>query len=182
MDHWPRRFYVYLGARRAHHNDIKAWVKQRNQPICALMPDRLPDPTTNAVNQANFANLSRMLLDNQLVRSPGHVLDSQRSLHSQIAMAPWGPDNLPGAGVMIYPTSSSTSLLVGAIFLSGPFPEFAVYQQSGRPNPPNPALGQASSSHHQVRFPFVSNYSLPIFIPSQYPYGGHHGSGRYHAP
>jgi hypothetical protein len=159
MDLWPRRFYVYLGGRRAPHNDVKTWVKRCNQPICALMPDRLPDPTANAVNQANFANLSRMLLDNQLVRRPlaVHVLNSERSLYSQIAMAPWGPDNLPGAGVMIYPTSSSSSLLVGAIFLSGPFPEFAVYQQSGRPNPPNPALGQASSSQYQVRFPFVSN-------------------------
>jgi hypothetical protein len=62
-------------------------------------------------------------------------------------MAPWGMENLPGAGIMIYPTSSSQSLLVGAVFLSLPFPEFAVYQQSGRPNP---VMGQASTSQHQV--------------------------------
>ena len=31
------------------------------------MPDELPDPAANALNQANFANLRRMLLDNQTV-------------------------------------------------------------------------------------------------------------------
>jgi hypothetical protein len=31
------------------------------------MADKLPDPAANALNQANFANLSRMLLDNQIV-------------------------------------------------------------------------------------------------------------------
>ncbi|KAI0266564.1 hypothetical protein BC834DRAFT_823874 [Gloeopeniophorella convolvens] len=128
MELWPRRLYVYLGARRVAHNDVKAWVKRYNPPICALMPDKHPDPATNAANQANFANLSRLLLDNQIV-----------------AMAPWNaPDSLPGAGIMIYPTSTSVSLLVGAIFLSGPFPEFAVYQQSSRTNPPNVTPGQTS--------------------------------------
>ncbi|KAI0295723.1 hypothetical protein BC826DRAFT_268455 [Russula brevipes] len=149
IDLWPRRFYVYLGARRTPHNDIKAWVKRYAPPVCALMADKLPDPAANAVNQAAFANLSRMLLDNQI-----------------LAMAPWGLDNIPGAGMMIYPTASSSSLLVGAIYLSGPFPDFATYQQQPtRPNPQNPVLGQSSSSHHQ------------------YPYGGgHHSSGRYGAP
>jgi hypothetical protein len=67
MDLWPKRFYVYLGARRAPHNDVKAWVKRYTPPICALMPDKLPDPAANTMNQANFANLSRMLLENQIV-------------------------------------------------------------------------------------------------------------------
>jgi hypothetical protein len=128
MDLWPGRFYVYLGSRRTPHNDIKAWVKRYSPPICALMADKLPDPTANALNQATFNNLSRMLLDSQI-----------------LAMSPWGLDNVPGAGMMIYPTSSSPSLLVGAIFF-GPFPDFAAYQQ--QPARPNPAV--ASSSHHQV--------------------------------
>ena len=68
MDLWPRRFYVYLGAGRTPHNEVKGWVKRYAPPICALMPDKLPDPAANALNQANFANLSRMLLDNQIVR------------------------------------------------------------------------------------------------------------------
>jgi hypothetical protein len=65
--------------------------------------------------------------------------------NTQLALAPWGLDNLPGAGMMIYPTSSSSSLLVGAIFLSGPFPDFAAYQQQpARSNPQNPVMGQSS--------------------------------------
>jgi len=67
MDLWPRRFYVYLGAGRTPHNEVEGWVKRYAPPICALMPDKLPDPAANALNQANFANLSRMLLDNQIV-------------------------------------------------------------------------------------------------------------------
>jgi hypothetical protein len=67
MDLWPGRFYVYLGSRRTPHNDIKAWVKRYAPPICALMADKLPDPTANALNQATFNNLSRMLLDSQIV-------------------------------------------------------------------------------------------------------------------
>lgn len=67
MDLWPGRFYVYLGSRRTPHNDIKAWVKRYAPPISALMADRLPDPNANALNQATFNNLSRMLLDSQIV-------------------------------------------------------------------------------------------------------------------
>ncbi|KAH9050276.1 hypothetical protein EDB84DRAFT_595158 [Lactarius hengduanensis] len=145
MDLWPRRLIVYLNARRVAHDDIKAWTKRYTPPVCALMPDKLPDPAANALNQANFANLSRMLLENQM-----------------LALAPWGQESLPGAGMMIYPTTSSVSLLVGAVFLIGPFPEFATPQQSGRANPSSAITGQAS--HHQ------------------YPYSGHHSSGRYAPP
>jgi hypothetical protein len=67
MDLWPGRFFVYLGSRRTPHNDIKAWVKRYAPPICALMADKLPDPAANALNQATFNNLSRMLLDSQIV-------------------------------------------------------------------------------------------------------------------
>ncbi|KAH9956282.1 hypothetical protein BC827DRAFT_1232856 [Russula dissimulans] len=70
IDLWPRRFYVYPGAYRTQHNDITAWVKRHAPPICALMPDRLPDLAANALNQAAFSNLSRMLLDNQML-TPG---------------------------------------------------------------------------------------------------------------
>jgi len=69
MDLWPGRFYVYLGTRRTPLNDINAWVKHYAPPICALMADNLPDPTANALNQATFINLSRMLLDSQIVSS-----------------------------------------------------------------------------------------------------------------
>ena len=147
MDLWPRRLLVYLNARRVAHNDIKAWTKRFTPPVCTLMPDKLPDPAANALNQANFANLSRMLLENQMVSSkacPMRVRFSMDSLHVQVALAPWGQETPPGAGMMIYPTSSSVSLLVGAVFLIDPFPEFATPQ---RANQSSAVAGQAS---HQV--------------------------------
>jgi len=67
MDLWPRRFYVYLGAGRTPHNEIKGWVNRYAPPVCALMPDELPDPAANALNQEIFANLTRVLLDDQIV-------------------------------------------------------------------------------------------------------------------
>ena len=150
MDLWPRRLLVYLNARRVAHNDIKAWTKRFTPPVCALMPDKLPDPAANALNQANFANLSRMLLENQMVSFKARAMRvqfSSDSLRVQVALAPWGQESPPGAGMMIYPTSSSVSLLVGAVFLIDPFPEFATPQQSGRTNQPSAVTGQGS---HQV--------------------------------
>ena len=135
MDLWPRRFLVYLNARRVAHNDIKAWTKRFTPPVCTLMPDKLPDPAANALNQANFANLSRMLLENQMVSSKAHAMRDRFSMdlpHVQVALAPWSQESPPGAGMMIYPTSSSVSLLVVAVFLIGPFPEFATQQFQSR--------------------------------------------------
>jgi hypothetical protein len=67
MDLWPRRYNVFMSARRVQHNDVKAWVKRYTPPFCALMPDKLSDPAANAVNQADFSNLCRMLLEDQMV-------------------------------------------------------------------------------------------------------------------
>ena len=60
---------MYLSVGRTPHtgNDVNTRVKQQAPPICALMLDKLPDPASNALNQANFANLSRKLLDHQVV-------------------------------------------------------------------------------------------------------------------
>jgi hypothetical protein len=64
------------------------------------------------------------------------VLNFRYSLSTQLGLAPWGLDNLPGAGMMIYPNSSS--ILIRKIFMYNPFPEFAAYQQ--RPTPVNPLV------------------------------------------
>ena len=53
---------------------------------------------------------------------------------------PWGaPDRLPGAGMILYPTPGSTTVLVGAVFLASQFPEWAlpprVASGSGPPLP-----------------------------------------------
>lgn len=116
MNLWPPCLYVYLSQRRAVLTDVSAWVRRHRPPVCAFMPDRLPDPTTHTANQASFASFSRLLLENQLV-CKGHSLYPTASdwrshirLVHWVAFAPWNaPDRLPGAGVMIYPTSSLTS-------------------------------------------------------------------------
>ena len=70
--------------------------------------------------------------------------------------------------MMIYPTSSSSSLLVGAVFLSGPFPEFAAYQQQpARTGPSNPVMGQ--SSHQVWRFHSYLSGFFQQFHPCSVP-------------
>ena len=85
MDLWPRRFYVYLGAGRTPHNEVKGWAKRYAPPVCALMPDMVPDPAVNALNQANFTDLSRMLLDNQIVRFFACFSEFSSGAHSNVA-------------------------------------------------------------------------------------------------
>ncbi|ETW78220.1 hypothetical protein HETIRDRAFT_242372, partial [Heterobasidion irregulare TC 32-1] len=130
MDLWPSHLYVYLSQRRATLHDVSDWVRRNNPPVCAFMPDRLSDPAANLANSARFTTFSRLLYDNQMV-----------------AFAPWNaPDRLPGAGVMIYPTPSSSSLLVGALFLSGNFPDFVTYSQQGPPTRSHPQHPQHRQS------------------------------------
>lgn len=69
MDLWPPRLYIYLSQHRVASAEVSAWVRRHRPPICAFMPDRHPDPAVNTANQASFASFSRLLLDNQLVRS-----------------------------------------------------------------------------------------------------------------
>ncbi|THH14573.1 hypothetical protein EW146_g5771 [Bondarzewia mesenterica] len=115
MDLWPSHLYVYFSQRRITLPDVATWVRRNSPPVCAFMPDRLSDPAANSANQARFTTFSRLLQDNEVV-----------------AYAPWNvPDRLLGAGIMMYPTPSSSSLLVGALFLSGNFPDFVTYSQQG---------------------------------------------------
>ncbi|KAI0319853.1 hypothetical protein OF83DRAFT_719984 [Amylostereum chailletii] len=151
-DLWPNRLFVYISQHRVTRADVSAWVKSHNPPVCAFMPDKHPVSSNTASNQANFASLSRFLLENHMV-----------------AYAPWNiPDRLPGAGIMLYPSPSSHALLIGAIFLSSPFPEFIAYSQpaTSRVSPLNTvpapmpffqqphAYGQPGpSSQHYFQYP-----------------------------
>ncbi|KAI0067009.1 hypothetical protein BV25DRAFT_1897250 [Artomyces pyxidatus] len=150
QDLWPRKFYLYLGQRQISAPDVSAWAKRSRLPVCTFMPDRHPDPQINATNQASFAWLSRHLLSNSLV-----------------AFAPWnmpgGQTNTPGAGIMLYATPSTSSLLVGVIFLSHDFPEFVTgrhdviprqsYQAPGAPS----SYGSAPSSAYSQYPPYPSS-------------------------
>lgn len=69
-------------------------------------------------------------------------------------------DTIPGAGIIIFPAQNSSSLLVGALFLSTQFPDFVVGAPSPRmglpptqrhphyQHPMSPSQGYASSSRH----------------------------------
>lgn len=89
---------------------------------------------------------------------------------SQVGISSWGSDAIPGAGVIIFPASNSSSLLVGALFLTSPFPDFVL----GSPIPLSPGAmpGYAapyqslsppyasSSRHHQTSSPPEQSYSI----------------------
>ncbi|KAA1472397.1 hypothetical protein DENSPDRAFT_179522 [Dentipellis sp. KUC8613] len=158
MDLWPGHLYVYLSQRRAGLQDIVSWVAHHSPPVCTFMPDNHPDPAYTTANHGNFLSFSQLLLDNQMV-----------------AFAPWNaPDRLPGAGIMIYPTPTSGSVLVGAMFLSGPFPNFITFSQ------------QSSASGSSIQSPQAALYQTggasstfgtlepTLTSPSQrhHPYGG----------
>ncbi|KAG6810214.1 hypothetical protein H0H92_012860 [Tricholoma furcatifolium] len=147
-DLWPSQFFTQI-THRPVLRDLQAWVKRRNPPLCTFMPDRHRDPNINAVNQTTFRSLSRILFENQT-----------------IAIASWGSDDIPGAGIIIFPAENSSSLLVGALFLTDTFPEFV----TGTPSPhtplspaPDSAFGSpfqqpissyvASSRHHHSASP-----------------------------
>ncbi|KAF8169823.1 hypothetical protein K438DRAFT_223646 [Mycena galopus ATCC 62051] len=98
---WPSHFFAELAHGRPILREVRAWIQQHAPPISTFMPDRLPDPDTNVVNQTTFRSLSRMLFENQIV-----------------AIARWGTDNFPGGGIIIIPAEHSSALLVAALFFS----------------------------------------------------------------
>ncbi|KAG6819787.1 hypothetical protein H0H93_008702 [Arthromyces matolae] len=115
-DLWPSQFFTHI-IQRSVLKDLQSWVKRHVPPLCTFMPDRHRDPNINAVNQTTFRSLSRILFESQTV-----------------AVASWGTDNIQGAGIIIFPAQNTSSLLVGALFLTSAFPEFIV----GTPSPPTP--------------------------------------------
>ncbi|KAG6853355.1 hypothetical protein C0991_005029 [Blastosporella zonata] len=132
-DLWPSEFFTRI-TQRPVLKDLQAWVKRHAPPLCTFMPERHRDPNINAVNQTTFRSLSRILFENQTV-----------------AVASWGTADIPGAGIIIFPAQNSSSLLVGALFLSDPFPLFI----AGTPSPPLPLTPPLNS-------PYGSHFQQPI--------------------
>ncbi|KAF8887572.1 hypothetical protein BD779DRAFT_1440712 [Infundibulicybe gibba] len=130
-DLWPPQFFAQLIHERPILRDIQAWVKRHAPPICTFMPDRLRDPNANTVNQSTFRSLSTMLFESQTV-----------------AIAPWGTEMISGAGIIIFPAQNSSALLIGALFLSAPFPDFLV----GYPSPSLPLSPPGMQPRHHPQY------------------------------
>ncbi|KAF5375725.1 hypothetical protein D9615_009352 [Tricholomella constricta] len=133
-DLWPSQFFTQI-IHRPMLKDFQSWVKRHAPPLCTFMPDRHRDANINTVNQTTFRSLSRILFENQTV-----------------AIASWGSDDIPGAGVIIFPAQNSSSLLVGALFLTNPFPAF-VTSTSSPPIPLSPS---------QMQMAYGAQYQQPI--------------------
>jgi hypothetical protein len=98
---------------------------------------------------------------------------------SQVAIAPWtASDRLPGAGVVLYPSQHSNNLLLGAILLTSPFPDFIVLSPTASfsPSPAllsprHPTYPQSPYSNHMYpsSYPSTSHHILPHSISHQLP-------------
>lgn len=79
----------------------------------------------------------------------------------QIAVATWNEsDRLPGAGIIIFPTTSSTGLLIGAVFLNSSFPEFII------PSRPGTSTGAGGSGGSGPRYHYSSEPSPSSYSPA----------------
>lgn len=68
IDLWPTQLIFHIAHGRLILKDIQAWVNRHAPPLCTFMPDRVRDTNLNAVNQATFRSLSRILFESQTVR------------------------------------------------------------------------------------------------------------------
>ncbi|TFK85471.1 hypothetical protein K466DRAFT_552019 [Polyporus arcularius HHB13444] len=133
---WPKHFQLHVIRRRGVLREVQAWLAQVQRggqlARCMLMPDRLPEQAASRENQALFESFAAQLLEEEIV-----------------ALAPWSvSEQLPG-GIILYPTSTTRALLVGAVLLNSSFPDFLL--GSASPNalmgvaPHNPSASEAQN-------------------------------------
>ncbi|KAK1230585.1 hypothetical protein PQX77_006322 [Marasmius sp. AFHP31] len=106
-------------------------TKPASVSLATFLPERQRDNDATAVNQTKFRTLSRLLWDRQLVAVVSFPLPSQGPSPPN---SPSGPSAGSGAGLLIYPVPTSTAMLLGAVFIAEPFPDFVYSAQ----NPPFP--------------------------------------------
>lgn len=94
------------------------------------MPTVLSNEHNAAVNRGHFEALVHSLLQDRSVRSDSTrrsaVIDCVvLDYNGQIAIVRWNiPDRLSGAGIVLFPTMTSTASLAGAVFVNTNFPDF----------------------------------------------------------
>ncbi|KAJ3891510.1 hypothetical protein GG344DRAFT_23735, partial [Lentinula edodes] len=122
---WPPRIVFSITAPHALPilSQLRDYIKNRFPPIplTTFLPERLRDPDRNVVNQTHFHSLSRLLWDSQSVA----VVPISPSDFTTSASFSQGTAR---QGMLIYPAANSTSLLIGAIFLTpeDTFPDFVL--------------------------------------------------------
>lgn len=142
--------------------DITVMMQRQSVPLCAFMPDRLPDPNAHSANQKHFHTLSQMLSRNNLVslkvyrimESYREILFAHPHLIRQVAFAPFDTNNRRGPGVLIFSVSTpADSLLAGAVLMT---PDLLDTITSGG-TPPQPGASspyqQATVTQHTAAYP-----------------------------
>lgn len=142
---WPPRIVFSITVPHALPilSQLRDYIKNRFPPIplTTFLPERLRDPDRNVVNQTHFHSLSRLLWDSQSVRFSCRHHYAEISLYKtyQVAVVPISPSDFTTSvsfsqgtarqGMLIYPAANSTSLLIGAIFLTpeDTFPDFVLF-------------------------------------------------------
>jgi len=151
VDKWPSSFFVRIIHQRPLLAEFQNWVKTQMPPMCIFMPDRVADATVGLNNQVLFEALVRTLSETQ-----------------SIAVLPWNMPNIRGAGIVLFPSNASRTILIGAVFLQTNFPDFvhsALQVSPSRSNgvgliprhmPFNPALGNSTS---ELTLPSIARHS-----------------------
>jgi len=138
--------------------ELQAWVHRNSPPLCTFIPERHRDANLNTVNQATFRSLSRILYETHTVRFPmqGQGRPSDGVMFYQVAVAFWGSDALSSTGIVIYPAENSSSLLVGAIFLTNTFPPFILGDSPPLPPPAMPLAPLQLPANYTTQYPSYS--------------------------
>lgn len=84
----------------------------------------------------------------------------------QVAIAYWNTETITGAGIIIYPAQNSSALLVGALLLTSPFPDFVYRNLSAGPSPVSPTGIHPRYQQTMGSSPPYASPSRPPPLPS----------------
>ncbi|KAJ3993491.1 hypothetical protein F5050DRAFT_1781488 [Lentinula boryana] len=138
---------------------LQNYIKNRLPPIplTTFLPERLRDSNHNVINQTHFHSLSRMLWDGQLVAVvPISLPGSMTSVSFSQGTA--------RHGMLIYPAANSTSLLIGAVFLTPEhtFPAFISSSYATTFGNTSSGIPSQRLASRYTAFPSEDTTSVPI--------------------
>lgn len=135
QERWPPRLFVQVVEGSSTLQGVHDWVQHHTPPLCTFIPEHLQNTNLNTTNQTAFGSLLQYLFEKKT-----------------IAIAPWGTDNILGAGVIIYPDASG-SFLLGALFLMNAFPPFVLACQLDTYADANNQSDQFRRSYQAIVYP-----------------------------